>query len=171
MQQGTSSFIDPTGHAHARQLLEGGVGNAATRYEETKRKRYSDIEESEFEFIPFILEAQGGVGKAAITFSKELERRKRLKTCSATRDRSGKLDLLTALNIEVQRFNSTAILEPVPFVEPLCGSDLQKHDQAMEQERLLAKERLRRARSQPCRGFVMLHRRNTWPHSRPEVQL
>ena len=145
---------------------KGGVGNAATRYEETKRKRYSDIEESEFEFIPFILEAQGGVGKAAITFSKELERRKRLKTCSATRDRSGKLDLLTALNIEVQKFNSTAILEPVPFVEPLCGSDLQKHDQAMEQERLLAIER-----SQPCRGFVMHHRRNTWPHSRPEVQL
>ena len=50
MQQGTSSFIDPTGHAHARQLLEGRVGNAAIRYEETKRKRYSDIEESEFEF-------------------------------------------------------------------------------------------------------------------------
>ena len=98
-----------------------GVGNAATRYDETKRKRYSDIEESEFEFIPFILEAQGGVGKAAITFSKELERRKRLKTCSATRDRSGKLDLLTALNIEVQRFNSTAILEPVPLLNRCVG--------------------------------------------------
>ena len=126
-----------------------------------KKKRYSDINQSDFEFLPFILEAQGGAGKAAVKFEKELEKRKLMRTCAATHDRSKKLNLLTGLNIEVQRFNSTAILERVPPVEPLCASELQKHEHALHQERSLARERLYGRGSQPWKVFVVSEPKQT----------
>ena len=129
-----------------------------------KREKYCDVKWSEFDFIPFILEAQGGAGKAAHRFSKELEKRKQMRTCTPTWDRSRRLDLMIGLNIEVQRFNSTAILERVPSVEPLCGSELQKNELALQQERVLAKERLQNRNSKPCRAFMSELRQKVLPY-------
>ena len=47
------AIIDPTGESHSGVLRRDGVGAAATKYEERKRKVYKDIK---CKFSPFILE-------------------------------------------------------------------------------------------------------------------
>ena len=56
------AIIDATGDSHFDALRQGGVGAAATKYEDRKRKRYKDIKSM---FKPFIMEAQGGLRKEA----------------------------------------------------------------------------------------------------------
>ena len=53
------AIIDATGDSHSDSLRSNGVGAAATKYQDRKRKHYRDIKG---EFSPFILEAQGGFG-------------------------------------------------------------------------------------------------------------
>ena len=65
------AIIDPTGDSHAGALRRDGVGAAATKYEDKKRKTYRDIKG---QFSPFILEAQGGFGSEAQRLVKELGR-------------------------------------------------------------------------------------------------
>ena len=61
------SVIDPTGQSWRPDLLTGGAGEAARLKEKKKRKFYSkqfNLLEKRNLFCPFIIEAQGGVGKA-----------------------------------------------------------------------------------------------------------
>ena len=63
------SVIDPTGQCWRPKLLSGGAGEAACFKELEKRKFYSkqfNLLEKRNLFCPFIVETQGGVGKAAL---------------------------------------------------------------------------------------------------------
>ena len=59
-------------------LVANGVGAAAAAKEKKKINKYKEkIDERTSEFLPFILEVQGGVGRMAIDFMIELERRRK----------------------------------------------------------------------------------------------
>ena len=63
------SVIDPTGQNWRKQLVNGGVGEAARLKEYEKRDHYANqfyLVNKRHEFSPFILEAQGGVGGIAL---------------------------------------------------------------------------------------------------------
>ena len=66
------AVINPLCASHASNLIEKGVGGAATAYESTKINTYPDIDFSIYDFVPFIIESCGGVGQAALNFCKEL---------------------------------------------------------------------------------------------------
>ena len=68
------AIIDPTGESYSGILRRDGVGAAASKYEDRKRKKYSDIKG---DFSPFVIEAQGGFGVGANRLLRELERRRR----------------------------------------------------------------------------------------------
>ena len=72
------AIIDATGDSHAGLLGTDGVGAAATKYQERKRKNYSDMKG---EFSPFVIEAQGRFGKEAKKLVRELERRRKEREC------------------------------------------------------------------------------------------
>ena len=67
------AVIDSTGDSHSALLRSGGVGAAATEYENRKRNKYSDIKGA---FSPFIIEAHGGFEREAKKLVRELERRR-----------------------------------------------------------------------------------------------
>ena len=67
------AIIDSTGDTHAAILRSHGVGAAATKYEDRKRAKYSDMKSM---FSPFVIEANGGFGKEARKLVRELERRR-----------------------------------------------------------------------------------------------
>ena len=61
--------------------MDDGAGGAATAYVNTKRQKYADLIDFErYEFVPFILEVQGGIGDSTITFIRGLMKRERQKT-------------------------------------------------------------------------------------------
>ena len=68
------AIIDATGDYHSGFQREEGAGAAATKYEKRKINTYKDIKG---EFIPFILEAQGGFGHQAKKLVRELEKRRK----------------------------------------------------------------------------------------------
>ena len=114
------AIINPLCISHTGTLIKEGVGAPATEYENIKRNAYSDIDSSRYEFIPFIIESCGGIGQAAFGLCKEIESRREAKAYWDSKDDSGKDakkfpdPLLTAINLEVQRFNSRMILERQP---------------------------------------------------------
>ena len=63
------AIIDPTGDAHSGILRRDGVGAAASKYENRKRKKYGDLKG---DFSPFVIEAQGGFGLEAKKLVREL---------------------------------------------------------------------------------------------------
>ena len=70
---------------------------------------YADkIDRRTGEFLPFIMEVQGGVGGAARKFMIEVDKRKKQRTNELMRESSSiaNLDLMTSLSIELQRLNS-----------------------------------------------------------------
>ena len=100
------AIVDPTGDSHSGTLRSGGVGAAATKYEDRKRKTYWDIKG---EFSPFVLEAQGGFGVEAKRLVRGLERRRKEKECVPNMQNSencqplGKINLVTAIGFELVR--------------------------------------------------------------------
>ena len=72
------AIIDSTGDTHAAILRSHGVGAAATKYEDRKRAKYSDMKSM---FSPFVIEANGGFGKEARKLVRELERRRKEREC------------------------------------------------------------------------------------------
>ena len=72
------AIIDSTGDSHSAILRRDGVGAAATRYENRKRKKYRDVKGV---FSPFIIEFHGGFGKEAKKIVRELERRRKDRQC------------------------------------------------------------------------------------------
>ena len=126
------AVIDPTADTHKSDLIKGGVGWAATCYEKRKWDRYPDIDSSSYVFMPFILETHGGASRVAINFCKELDQRRLSKTCISSGENSSKVELLEGLNIEVQKFNSTAILERTPPSDTLTMATDIRHELAMK---------------------------------------
>ena len=83
------SVIDPTGQSWRPSLLSDGAGGAARCKEIQKRKYYSEqfnLLEKRNLFCPFIVEAQGGVGKAALQLIRTmLKKKKELSLRTTTR--------------------------------------------------------------------------------------
>ena len=145
--------IDPTAHAHKYDLFKGGVSWAATCYEKRKWDRYPDIDSSRYVFMPFILETHGGASRVAINFCKELDQRRLNKTCLSSGENSSKVELMEGLNIEVQKFNSTAILERTPPSDTLTIATDIRHELAMKKEKEEALKRIRDGTLRPMRIF------------------
>ena len=116
------AVINPLCVSHSNSLIEQGVGGAATAYEGTKISTYSDIDSSCYDFIPFVVETCGGVGQAALRWCKELDNRREAREYWKNKEddvnsreaRKFPSPLQTAINLEVQRFNSRMILERQP---------------------------------------------------------
>ena len=68
------------------KLLSDGEGAAATAYEKIKEREYRDLDFSKYELLPFIIEASGGLGKAAHGFCQELKRRRESLNCIYDQD-------------------------------------------------------------------------------------
>ena len=74
------SVIDPTGQEWRNNLMLGGAGEAAMLKEIEKRNHYKNhfnLADKQHEFAPFILEAQGGVGKTALRVIRTAIQRKK----------------------------------------------------------------------------------------------
>ena len=147
------AVIDPTGDAHEGNLIQGGVGWAATCYEKRKWDRYPDIDHTKYEFMPFILETHGGASKVATEFCKKLEKIRLSRTCVAASNKSQKIELMIALNLEVQRFNSISILERIPNPEPLAMELQMKYELSLESDKDNALRRLEKMALRPCGNF------------------
>ena len=76
------AVINPLCSTHLPKLISEGVGAAATAYEKTKERTYRDIDFDKYEFLPFIVETTGGLGKAAHGFCKELKSRRDSLNCN-----------------------------------------------------------------------------------------
>ena len=85
-------------------------------------------------FLPFIMEVQGGVGKAAADFMLEVQKRKRQKACKLEAPPSSiaNVELMTTLSIELQRLNSEMILQRQPTDAALEVHDFQKLNSAKQ---------------------------------------
>ena len=121
------AIIDPTADHHSAKLRSDGVGAAATKYEDRKRKTYWDMKG---EFSPFILEAQGGFGIEAKRLVRELERRRKEKECvpnmrnfESYYQPLGEISLVTAIGFELVRRNVRMILDRSPEEEPLIPAE------------------------------------------------
>ena len=141
------AIIDPLGDSHSAILKRDGVGAAATKYENRKRKKYEDIKS---EFLPFVLEVHGGFGTAAKRLVRELERRRKERECRPnmrTKEglhQLGEISLVTAIGFELVRRNVRMIIDRSPEDEPLIPSEETKI--RMELSRM--KERLEKNNDQ-----------------------
>ena len=83
------SVIDPNGESWRNDLLVGGSGEAARKKEAEKRdyyRKHFKLIDKRHEFMPFIIEAQGGVGSTVLKLiSTLLKRKKELCLCNISR--------------------------------------------------------------------------------------
>ena len=49
-------IINPLALFHSQVPVKHGVGSSATAYENSKRQLYTDLDDIEFEFVPFVVE-------------------------------------------------------------------------------------------------------------------
>ena len=144
------AVINPLALSHSHLLVRDGVGGPATAYENVKRQLYSDLDASQYEFVPFVLETCGGVGEAARSFCRELRKRRAEKIYGNITGEEEVYkygdQLLTAVNVEVQRSNSQMILERKPVPEDLIESAFVKCDKAVTKRKSKAKDRVRAKR-------------------------
>ena len=144
------AVINPLCVSHKSTLIEEGVGGPATAYEKHKLNSYPEIDYSSYDFVPFIVESCGGVGQAALTFCKELEKRREAKEywenkgVDRIETRKFPNPLLTAINLEVQRFNSRMILERQPPHINLIDSAFIKCQVEVAKKKTKAVKRLNR---------------------------
>ena len=148
------AVINPICSTNISNLLSDGNGAAATAYEKIKERIYRDLDFSKYEFLPFIIEASGGLGKAAHGFCKELKRRRESLNCNHDPDgakRNFSDPLLVAISVELQRANCRMILERAPRTENLIESEVVKCRQSVALKRDEAIESLRLEALQPDR--------------------
>ena len=123
------AIIDPLGDNHSATLRSYGVGGAATKYEDRKRKTYWDIKNN---FSPFVLEASGGFGTEAKRLVRELERKRKEKECRPNMRSTqgfqtlGDINLVTAIGFELVRRNVRMIIDRSPEDEPLIPEERTK---------------------------------------------
>ena len=128
------SCINPKAVKWKRHLVKG-VGVAALACEKEKIQKYADkIDDRTGLFLPFIVEVQGGVGKAAADFMLEIQKRKREKSCELGQapTSTANVDLMTTLSIELQRLNSEMILQRQPTNKALEVQDIEKMETAVQ---------------------------------------
>ena len=101
------AVINPLCSSNISSLIAEGIGAAATAYEKVKEDKYSDLDFTKYELLPFIMEATGGMGRAAEGFCKELKSRRKSLSCNNEMDDSKRWTyqdpLLIALSVELQR--------------------------------------------------------------------
>ena len=114
-------------------LIEEGVGAAAQNEESRKRKTYEGKMYSKMSlFLPFIMETQGGIGKAAQDFIIEIEEKKRQRSCNLSKacKSVANLSLMISLSLQLQRLNSAMILQRLPMEQVLVVKDIEKLESA-----------------------------------------
>ena len=127
------AIINPKRQEWRRHLADKGVGAAADVKERKKREFYADkIDWNRGMFLPFIMEIQGGVGRAAQKFMIELEKRKLQRSCTLTDTPTSiaNLNLMTSLSIELQRLNSEMSLQRLPSDKALEVNDTSRLESA-----------------------------------------
>ena len=135
-------------------LISEGVGGAATEYCKIKENLYHDLDFNKYEFLPFIMEATGGLSKAAHGFLREMKMRWDSLNCLSKFDCSyinDKKPLHSALNVELQRANSRMILERTPGLDGLIDSAMVKCEQSVAKKRDDAIDTLQLSRLRPAR--------------------
>ena len=142
------AVIQPLMQAHMSTLAEGGPGAAATAYESIKRNKYSDLNFNRYIFLPFVLEATGGVGKAAKELCSELRSRREAVLCSNLK-RKNKISrdpLLTTINFDIIKSNGQAVLEREPISEKQVNKKLAKAGmQIANEKKKILEDRARKA--------------------------
>ena len=137
------AIIESTAESHSSILRRDGVGAAATRYENRKRKKYDDIKGA---FSPFVIEANGGFGKQAKKIVRELERRRKERQCIPNMRNSesfiplGEINLVTAIGFELVRRNVRMILDRSPEEEPLIPTERSKIRMEISQKKRMIKK-------------------------------
>ena len=107
-------------------MIEKGVGAAADAAGKRKTSMYSGkIDEKTSIFLPFIMETQGGFSRSAQNFMKEVEKRKKQRSCSLSQPpiSVANLDLMTSLSLQLQRLNSEMGLQRLPKDQTLEVKD------------------------------------------------
>ena len=75
------AVTNPLATSYHPHLLAGGPGRTAKYRETRKRTKYWDLDLTKFQFIPFVLEATGAFGPAALHLCKRLRKIKDMKCC------------------------------------------------------------------------------------------
>ena len=163
------AVINPLCSTNFPHLVSEGVGAAATAYEKVKERTYSDLDFSKYELIPFIIEATGGLGRAAHGFCKELKSRRESFNCcnSSDEERVWKFSdpLIVALNVELQKINSRMLLERAPHTGNLIASEVDKCKQSVVIKRDKAIESLLSEAVQPRRIMTRTEVGQSWTKS------
>ena len=139
------SCINPKADKWRSHLVDGGASRAALACEKEKIDKYTGkIDTRTGIFLPFIMEVQGGVGKAAADFMLEVQKRKRQKACKLEPPPSSiaNVDLMTTLSIELQRLNSEMILQRQPTDAALEVHDFQKLNSAKQSALIASRKSL-----------------------------
>ena len=127
------AIVNPMSKMRRNCLIKEGVGAAARNEESRKRKTYEGkIDNKTSIFLPFIMETQGGIGKAAQDFIIEIERKKRQRSCNLSKacKSVANLSLMISLSLQLQRLNSAMILQRLPREQVLEVKDIQKLESA-----------------------------------------
>ena len=139
------SCVNPMALTRRGYLARNGLGGAAEECAKRKINWYKDKIDTRFgDFLPFIMETQGGLGDAAKKFLCEVDRRKKQRSniISKGAPSVANLDLMTTLSIELQRLNAEMILQRLPRDEILRVADRTKLECARRKAVHLAKEGL-----------------------------
>ena len=139
------SCINPKTDLWKSHLVEGGVGAAAVACEKKKKLKYKgNIDERTGTFLPFIMEVQEGIGKAAADFILQAEKLIRQKFCDMGEAPTSvaNISLMTSLSIELQRFNSEMILQRQPLDKALEVSESDKVESAKQAAVIAARKAL-----------------------------
>ena len=95
--------------------------------------KYNKIDYTRFDFVPFIMEAQGGIGDSAKAFVLELDKRKRQRMAALPRKSKNvkergiaNMDIIVALSLEIQRANAEYILQRLPRDVTLGVSEIRR---------------------------------------------
>ena len=146
------AVINPLCESRRDDLILGGVGCAATKWGNKKVEKYSDLDFEKYDFLPFIIETTGGMAKAAHGLCEELLKLQKSLSCgewNGRKDGGGYTGLLSAISVELQRFNSHMVLERIPDPEDLIERDIVKCEMAVARRKRDAIENLRLGRQRP----------------------
>ena len=148
------AVINPLCSTNVDNLISEGVGGAATAYCQIKESLYHDLDLTQYEFLPFIMESTGGLSKAAYDLCKQFKKRRESSNCQSKFDcpyTTNRWPLLSALSIELQRANSRMILERTPVLANLIDSVMVKCELSVSQKKDDANETLRSQKLKPAR--------------------
>ena len=157
------AIINPLCSTNVDSLISTGVGGAATAYGRTKERTYRDLDQTKYDFIPFIVETTGGFNEAAIGFCKEIRKRFESSSCCNDSEHPWNYEtnsLQSAISVELQRANSRMVLERTPVVGDLIETAMVKCELAVAKKKENAIETLQLERLRPRR--IHRERKTGW---------